>query len=342
MDTIELMLALIRGSLNRRVPDLPQISYKEWEDLYWLSRKHGVVTIINDAIEMLPAEQQPQGDIAISWTLSAERTRFHFNHQAEVLNSITAKADEEGLRWILIKGMSLARLYPVPSSRACGDIDICFPNNYEKGNVLLGNPNATMDGKHAEIVIDGVTIENHLHFLDDHFISQRLAERFIWKSIRTLPDDGFLPPMANMVYLLMHTVCHLTAKYKLPLRNILDWGMFLNANINNLNPAECHKVMCKIGMVDSFNILTFISGEFVGTDLSGFVIGDIRQDDVTRLRDLILTKKYLEPVPKNLSIPHYLKTRYQRNRERRWLYRYLPSTRIERVLGIIIRIFKKD
>ena len=155
MDTIELMLALIRGSLNRRVPDLPQISYKEWEDLYWLSRKHGVVTIINDAIEMLPAEQQPQGDIAISWTLSAERTRFHFNHQAEVLNTITAKADEEGLRWILIKGMSLARLYPVPSSRACGDIDICFPNNYEKGNVLLGNPNATMDGKHAEIVIDG-------------------------------------------------------------------------------------------------------------------------------------------------------------------------------------------
>jgi hypothetical protein len=100
--------------------------------------------------------------------------------------------------------------------------------------------------------------------------------------------------------------------------------------------------MRKIGMVDSFNILTCISGEFIGTDLSSFVIGDIRQDDVTRLRDLILTKKYLEPVPKNLSLPHYIKARYLRNRERRWLYRYLPSTRIERVLGIIIRIFKKD
>ena len=250
--------------------------------------------------------------------------------QAEVLNTITAKADEEGLRWILIKGMSLARLYPVPSSRACGDIDICFPNNYEKGNVLLGNPNATMDGKHAEIVIDGVTIENHLHFLDDHFISQLRAERFIWKSIRTLPDDGFLPPMANMVYLLMHTVCHLTAKYKLPLRNILDWGMFLKANQQHLDPTECHRLMRRIGMEPAFNMLTYLAAEFTGTDLSHYIQGRLPLRDIARMRKLMLQKDYREPLPQGLKPIQLFVLRLRRNSQSRWLYRYLPSSFTER------------
>ena len=140
--TTQNMLALLRISLSGKKPEIPAFTYKEWEDVYWLARKHGVVTMINDAIEMLPPDLQPQGDIALSWTLSAERTRYHFNHQTEVLELIDRKAQAEGLPYILLKGMSLARLYPRPDSRACGDIDICFPHNYEKGNILLGNPGA--------------------------------------------------------------------------------------------------------------------------------------------------------------------------------------------------------
>ena len=139
--TTQNMLTLLHISLSGKKPDIPVFSYKEWEDIYWLARKHGVVTMINDAIEMLPPDHQPQGDIALSWTLSAERTRYHFNHQAEVLQRIDSKAQAEGLPYVLLKGMSLARLYPRPDSRACGDIDICFPHNYEQGNALLGNPN---------------------------------------------------------------------------------------------------------------------------------------------------------------------------------------------------------
>ena len=93
--TTQNMLTLLHISLSGKKPDIPVFSYKEWEDIYWLARKHGVVTMINDAIEMLPPDHQPQGDIALSWTLSAERTRYHFNHQAEVLQRIDSKAQAE-------------------------------------------------------------------------------------------------------------------------------------------------------------------------------------------------------------------------------------------------------
>ena len=97
MDKItELMLQLLRCSLNGQRPQLSDISTDDWEKLYWLSRKHGVVTIIFDVIEKLPEAQKPQGDIALSWELSAERTRFHYNHQSEVLQSLRQKADEAG------------------------------------------------------------------------------------------------------------------------------------------------------------------------------------------------------------------------------------------------------
>ena len=57
--TTQNMLALLRISLSGKKPEIPAFTYKEWEDMYWLARKHGVVTMINDAIEMLPPDLQP-------------------------------------------------------------------------------------------------------------------------------------------------------------------------------------------------------------------------------------------------------------------------------------------
>ena len=333
--TTQNMLALLQISLSGKKPEIAPLSYQEWEDVYWLSRKHGVVTMINDAIEMLPPDQQPQGDIALSWTLSAERTRYHFNHQAQVLQHIDSKAQAEGLPYVVLKGMSLARLYPRPDSRACGDIDICFPHNYERGNALLGNPDATVDGKHAEMVIDGVNVENHLHLLDLHYKSQRQAEEYVWQTLETVPADHSLSPQANVVYLLMHTVCHLTAKFKLPLRNIIDWGIFLRSNRDVLDPHACHRVMRHIGMDDAFNLLTYLAGEIIDTDLSLFINGRLRQDDVDRMRELIVSKGYLDPVPKGLPWHKRIAARLRRRRQRRWLYRYLPSTSAERMRNLI-------
>ena len=324
MDTsTQQMLSLLRSSLNGTTPDsLPQ-STEDWEKLFRLARKHGVVTMINDAIEHLPDEQQPQGDIALSWSLSADRTRYHYNHQAEVLQSIRQKADAQGLRLGLIKGMSLSRYYPIPSSRACGDIDIFFlplsKQNYRQGNILLGCPDAELDGKHAEVSVDGVPVENHYRFLDLNYLSQYRAER----------------------YILMHTVSHLTAKYKLPLRIIIDWGMFLKANSQALSPADCHRVMRRIGMLPAFDILTLLAGEFIGADLSQYISATVRQEDVDRMRELILDKKYFEPVPSGLNPVQRFRLRWKRNQERRWLYRYLPSSAAERVIFTIKHIFIK-
>lgn len=341
MDTTALMLHILQCSLNGESPTLPQLTSEDWTKLYWLARKHGVVTILYDVISQLPAEQQPTGDTSLSWPLSAERTRYHFHRQEKVLESIRRKAAEENIPLVIVKGMGLAKLYPNPSSRACGDIDLFFPHNYAKGNAILGCPDAKLDGKHAEMAVDGVTVENHLRFLDKHYLSQRRAERFIQRHIDNISPDGDLPPMANLVYLLMHTVSHLTAKIKLPLRNFLDWGIFIRANQAQLDPAECHRVMRRIGMNDAFNMLTLLAGEFIGTDLSHYVDKKINPDDVNRMRQMILTKGYMPPLDRSLPLFKRISTRISRNKERRWLYRYLPSNTFERTINNIIRIFYK-
>ena len=329
--TTQQMLSLLRYSLNGISPDIVPANEQEWEKLFWLSRKHGVVTMVNDAAEKLPTDQQPQGDIALSWTLSAERIRYHYNHQAEVLEALRKRSVAEGLTLGLIKGMSLSRYYPVPSSRPCGDIDIFFlpltQTNYQRGNALLGCPDAAL--------------ENHLHFLDLNYRSQRRAERYILASLNDVTPEGCLSPMANFVYLLMHTVCHLTAKFKLPLRNILDWGMFLKANEAQLDPKQCSSVMRRIGMLPAYNMLTILAAEFTGADLRRYVTKEVPQHDIDCMRELILDKKYLDPVPAGLNPLQHIRTRLQRNRQRRWLYRYLPSTAVERVVGNVLRLVRK-
>ena len=342
--TTRQMLSLLQSSLNGTPPDMPPTTEEEWTKLFWLARKHGVVTMLNDVAEKLPPEQQPQGDIALSWTLSAERTHYHYNHQAEVLEKLRAKSAAEGMTLGLIKGMSLSRYYPVPCSRACGDIDIFFlplsKQNYRQGNILLGCPDAELDGKHAEVSVDGVPVENHYRFLDLNYLSQRRAERYILTSLKNVTPEGYLSPMGNLVYMLMHTVCHLTAKFKLPLRNIIDWGMFLKANADVLDPAQCHRVMRRIRMLPAYNILTILAAEFIGADLGKFVKGEVPQEDIDRMRELILEKKYLDHVPSGLSFVKRFQLRLSRNRQRRWLYRYLPSSAVERVLNNLLRIVR--
>ena len=329
------MIALLRCSLNGHNPEPLPCSTEEWEKLYWLARKHGVVTMINDIIEKLPPDRQPQGDIALSWPLSADRTRYHYARQAEVLEKLRQKASAQGLRILVLKGIGLSRLYPVPSSRACGDIDLLFlplsRQSFDAGNRLLGINDNKVHGKHTETIIDGVPVENHLTFLDLNYASQKSAEQYIRSSLSDVTSEGFLPPMADMVYLLMHTVSHFTAQFKLPLRNILDWGMFLQANRKVLSPQECHHVMRQIGMTDAFNMLTQMAGEFIGTDLSDFISKPIRRRDADRMRGLILDKKHIEYIPKGLSPIQRFMTRISRNNHNRWLYRYLPSSRRERI-----------
>ncbi|MBR1834545.1 MAG: nucleotidyltransferase family protein [Bacteroidales bacterium] len=325
------MFILLRSSLNQRPADISPFSDEEWQKLFWLARKHGIVTIINDAIDLLPEHLKPQGDIALSWTLSAERTRYHYAHQKEVLQQIDEKAKAEGLPYVLLKGMSLARFYPRPDSRPCGDIDILFPQNFERGNALLGFPDAKAVGKHAEMKIDGVTIENHRQLLDLNYDSQRRAEAYIMESLRTVPDDHFLPPMANMVYLLMHTVSHLTARNKLPLRNVIDWGMFLRANREMLNPDECISTLKRIGTVHAFSLFTQLAAEYTDTDFSMFIKEHVPAKDVTRMNDLIVSQSFVEAVPKDMPFIPRTIARLKRRSQRRWMFPYLPASFKERL-----------
>ena len=334
------MLALLRASLRQQPCEAlpPQV---DWHRLFLIARQHGVVTLLYDAIVRLPAQLQPQGDDAISWTLSAERTRQHFAQQTAVLQQLAEKANKADLPMLLVKGNDLARLYPVPDSRACGDIDLFFFDRYSDGNALLGNPDAPLDGKHSSHHVDGVEVENHLFFLDQNQVRQRRAERYIHSTLPQAWRDSMgvfhLSPLGNMVYLLMHTVCHLTAKYKLPLRNLLDWGLFLHAYRNELSPDQCRKVVRSIGMSNAFNLLTFLAGDLLDLDFSSYLYGKHWRKDTERMRALILHKAYLPHVEESLSFHNQLKQRIQRYRQRHWLYRYLPYTRHEQICNILAK-----
>ena len=328
---MEVMIDILKASLNGEAPCI-EVSV-DWRRLFDEARLHGVVTLLYDAILRLPSELQPKGDDALSWVLSAERTRHHYARQAEVLRCLALRAKSAGLPMLLLKGMDLSRLYPVPDSRACGDIDVYFFDRYEEGNALLGDAGAALDGKHSEVMVDGVMVENHKTLLDQLLRRQREAERYIASTLPLATQDTeglyHLAPMGAMVYLLMHTVGHLTAKYKMPLRNMLDWGLFLDAHRHILDPRECQRVVRRLGMSDAFNMLNSLAAEFTGRDLSGYICGRVREADRGRMRSLILQKDYLPHVSGNLTFFAQLRLRIRRYHTRHWLYRYLPATLAE-------------
>ena len=83
-------------------------------------------------------------------------------------------------------------------------------------------------------------------------------------------------------------------------------------------------------MEPAFNMLTYLAAEFTGADLSRYIQGWLPRRDIERMRSLMLQKDYREPLPKGLTPLQLFFLRLQRNRQSRWLYRYLSSSFAER------------
>lgn len=97
---------------------------KEWGRMYAMAKQQALLGVINDAVHRLPAQQQPPEDILSRWDsltgMIKEIHARHMRHQEE-LAEIFGRL---GLHGCILKGTGLARLYPNPSRRQCGDIDV--------------------------------------------------------------------------------------------------------------------------------------------------------------------------------------------------------------------------
>lgn len=268
---------------------LNNFSKTEWQSLYQLSARQGVLAIVWNAIgtladkgELTP-EQMPDKALKLQWALSAEKIKNRYNKQRQLAKKLADAFAEDGISSYVLKGLAISGYYPTPEYRECGDLDCYLATTKEDGEFVCryddGNEVAAKIGakveigfyKHSHINYKGLMVENHAFCTAIRGSRDRKAlERHLQHLLATKPSTPIegthlLRPCAdfNALFLTAHSFGHFLTE-GIKLRHILDWALLLNAEQENIDCKSFYEWCDRMHYTKFVDALTAISVEYLG------------------------------------------------------------------------------
>ena len=234
-------------------------SPEDWHRLYATARHQALLGVLNTGVHRLPERQRPPESILSEWDhltgKIAEIYERHISREAE-LGDILKKM---GLKGCILKGTGLARLYPEPCRRQCGDIDVwiqgsrkallkAFSDRFEVSEILYQE--CKVD------IFDDVLVELHFHptkmydpFCNARF--QRWCNRnspFADRNHGLSEDEALCYPSAlfNAVFCMAHMYRHyLTGG--LGIRQMMDYSYVLR-ELTEAERGTAIRTLKRLGM----------------------------------------------------------------------------------------------
>lgn len=292
---IAVMLELLRSAVLDRDPVLDPNVNVDWDDLMERASKQGILAWVYDGICRLPKEQQPPRQQRINWALSAQEIWDRYYKQKDVLADMVRVCDENDMRMLLLKGIGLAELYPKPESRPSGDIDVCFFDDFEKGNELFAEGEHEFNNKHEGFDYKGVHVENHLKILDTDTPERIAIYNYIEPYIKhsEITHDGYyrLPVIAEILYLLTHLYRHYTPTTPVPLRSFIDVVLYLNCHKEEISINELQKGLRTCKLDHLFDIIVLLSSRLLDINLNEFYTHSVGEDFIDKLWQQMVSGK---------------------------------------------------
>ena len=247
----EMLLALLRAALHQReveVAYFQQAAAEDWVQCYRLAVRQGVSALAWEAIERLPMELCPPLDVKISWALLEKQQLVTYREHCQAVDELTGLFAQHGIATVVLKGVGLSRLYPVPAHREGSDIDI-YTYSADKNRLTDEEANRLADklmekqgievsrypqGKDSHFLFHLVLIENHRFFFDTKRfpvaleVEKWLEEHIDSQSVGLLEGEcqANVPSITfDMVYVSYHAALH--AGIGLSLRHLCDWVTLL-------------------------------------------------------------------------------------------------------------------
>lgn len=205
-----LLISLGRASSFDRTP-----SQRDWQMLYSMARTQSLLGVLYGGILRLDESQKPPEPLLSHWKKMAERIAAIYATHEEHVQQLQVLLERLHLQGCILKGTSFSHLYPVPSERTCGDIDLWIKG--KRSGILdafrqEGYPLRDVLYKEGKVdLFPDTELEIHFHpskmynpFLNAKL--QRVLERwapFDGETPLTYPDMRF-----NAVFCMAHMFHH--------------------------------------------------------------------------------------------------------------------------------------
>lgn len=333
----QLLFHILRSALfgeTISTENFKDLSDKDWQKLYSLSVKQGVLAIVYDVISKLPKELMPPRNLMIQWALSTENIENRYKKQKAVIEKLAALFAENEISTMLLKGLGLAQYYPIPEHRECGDIDIYLFGKQKKADEVvareLGIRVSTDVHHHTVFVCDGVMVENHFDFINivAHKSNKNLERKLKAMSVddcRAFAINNVCLPPVNLdaIYLMRHAALHFAAT-EINLRHLTDCLFFLKNNHIQIDFVELNKTFEELNMHRFANAINGILIDNFG--LNAGIFPNLNRDKKleTRVLNDIISPEFDEKI-KSKNIFSVILFKFRRFYKNRWKHKIVYS-----------------
>ena len=229
----------------------------DWQSVMQLAQHHANNVLISDVALRLPEEQQPCAELRLQMQNAMRTNLFRQLGMRQLLHSAVTLLREHGIEPVLLKGFTLALLYPNSSLRQFGDIDLfvgldrfheacallrTLPGGYNWG----GESDA---GHHYNIEFGQYPVEIHRVSTDvagpDEYAVYSLIERDgLAEHPQKVNLEGFeitIPSKEFMVFFTFYHAWHHFLTSGVGWRQISDVAVTLHAYHEQLDTDKLHR-----------------------------------------------------------------------------------------------------
>lgn len=260
-----LFLELIRSAIWNRKTDeslFTDINEAVWKEIIFFAESQSVSALIYDGILTLPKYVWPDKKTVYKLFLQTEIIEKSNQKFIDELKNISYEYSKIDCPFILLKGQGNGTLYPNPSHRNPGDIDLYL---YRKDDYLKANSWAVSNGfeledeniHHQGFEYKGIHIENHksICFFGikkyDKLFDEIIKDIIQKDMFEEIDLDGLkvkiLPVELNAFYIFYHLFHHFI-HLGIGMRQLCDWTLFMKTHIANINSNSFNE------LVDSFDL----------------------------------------------------------------------------------------
>ena len=195
----------------------------DWEACYQFAKRQTLVGVLFDGIQRLPKELAPASPLLLRWLSDSESIRRRNMLMDRASAYIYNKVSAADFRCCILKGQGNALLYPHPSSRIPGDVDVwVMVNREELRHIALslteGDGSSLQESlNHIGLTVHGVSVELHSTpaLLNSPLYNSRLQKWFkrnadLQCSNRiALPNNAGKVAVPTLSFNIIYQLCHL-------------------------------------------------------------------------------------------------------------------------------------
>ena len=323
-------MALVRQGIGHESRVLSQDI--DWTAIKALADAHGLSAVVLDGLNEVSKSNSQlltlNSQLKLSWigeVMQSYEGRYATYEKA--IGSLAEFYNQHGYKMMVLKGYACSLDWPNPKHRPCGDIDIWqFGEQKEADAVLAKEKGVKIDTSHHHHTVfewDGFSVENHYDFINVHHHKSNVEFEKILKQLGE--DDShfvvlngekvYLPsPNLHALFLLKHLMMHFASE-GIMLRQVVDWGFFVEKHGKEVDWNYVLEVLDQFGMHQMFNIINAICVEDLRFDVAYFPTVQFEPKLKDRVLNEILVPKYSASVPKNIFSRIAFKVRRWRDNE---------------------------